>query len=108
MQTNEKIVRMMNKITDLLLSKNKSYGDSATKPRNIFAKGSAIENISARIDDKLARIENAGVVPEVYDTIDDLIGYLCLLKIALEDDTPKELTLENLGENIIKSTLKNK
>ena len=76
----------MEKVTELLLKKNSSYGDSATNPRNIFAKGSAIENICARIDDKIARIENAGLTPEVYDTVDDLIGYLCLLKIAIDEE----------------------
>jgi hypothetical protein len=85
MTTAEKITKTVNKINDLLLKKNKNYGDSATNPRNIFAKGNAIENICARIDDKLARIENAGIGPETYDTIDDLIGYLILLKVALDD-----------------------
>tara|TARA_R110000751_G_scaffold43641_4_gene100523 strand:+ start:902 stop:1246 length:345 start_codon:yes stop_codon:yes gene_type:complete len=90
MKTGEKIVKTMNTVTELLLKKNKNYGDSATNPRNIFAKGNAIENICARIDDKIARIENSGLTPEVYDTIDDLMGYLCLLKIAINDKDKKD------------------
>jgi hypothetical protein len=92
MTTKEKIVRTMNTVTELLLKKNASYGDSATNPRNIFAKGDAIENICARIDDKLARIENVGIAPETLDTIDDLIGYLVLLKVAIDDKNKKEFT----------------
>lgn len=91
MMTREKIIKTMDTITKLLLKKNKSYGDSATNPRNIFAKGDAIENICARIDDKIARIENVGLTPEVYDTVDDLMGYLCLLKIAIRDKAEKEI-----------------
>ena len=85
MKTKEKIVKEVNRVTDLLLKKNANYGDSATNPRNVFAKGDAIENICARIDDKLMRVQNAGISPEIYDTIDDLIGYLVLLKIAIKD-----------------------
>ena len=85
MTTKEKIVKEVNRVTDLLLKKNANYGDSATNPRNVFAKGDAIENICARIDDKLMRVQNAGISPEIYDTIDDLIGYLVLLKIAIKD-----------------------
>jgi len=85
MTTKEKINYNMKIVSELLLKKNADYGDSATNPRNIFAKGDATQNICARIDDKLARIENVGICPETYDTIDDLIGYLVLLKIAIDD-----------------------
>lgn len=68
---------------DLLISKNKAYGDSATNPSNIFSKGSAIESLCARIDDKLMRIKNKGINDETEDTVSDLIGYLILLKISM-------------------------
>jgi len=67
----------------LLLEKNEAYGDSALNPANIFAKGSAIENLCARIDDKLMRIKMRGITDETEDTVQDLIGYLILLKVAL-------------------------
>ena len=89
MKTKEKIVKEMNRVTKLLLKKNAAYGDSATNPRNVFAKGDAVENICARIDDKLMRVKNAGLTPEIYDTVDDLMGYLCLLKIAIKDRNNK-------------------
>ena len=72
-------------IKNLLLEKNANYGDSACAPLNIFSKLGASEAICARIDDKLARISNVGLNDATEDTLDDLIGYLVLLKIARGD-----------------------
>jgi len=74
-------------VNSLLIQKNLNYGDSALKPANIFAKGSAVENLSARIDDKLMRIANKGLDKNTLDTVDDLIGYLVLLKIAIKEES---------------------
>ena len=84
--TEEKIREALQSVTDLLVSKNRSYGDSALAPANIFAKGSAVENLCSRIDDKLMRIKNRGINEKTLDTIDDLIGYLTLLKIAINNE----------------------
>ena len=73
-----------NEIRDLLVSKNKAYGDSALEPENIFSKLDNAQAICARIDDKLSRIKNSGLDDATEDTLDDLIGYLILLKIARE------------------------
>ena len=73
-----------NEIRDLLLAKNKAYGDSALEPDNIFSKLDSAQAICARIDDKLSRIKNVGLDDNTEDTLDDLIGYLVLLKIARE------------------------
>ena len=70
-------------ITDLLKTKNKAYGNTALNPTNIFSKLNATEAICARIDDKLARIGNKGINDETEDTVDDLIGYLLLLKMSI-------------------------
>lgn len=86
MTSAEKIKQIANGVRDLLLEKNKAYGDSALKPANIFAKGSAVENLACRIDDKLMRIKNRGITGDTEDTIQDLIGYLILLKIAIENE----------------------
>lgn len=86
MTSAEKITAVADGVRDLLLSKNKAYGDSALKPANIFARGSAVENLGSRIDDKLMRIKNLGITDKTEDTIQDLIGYLILLKIAIEDE----------------------
>lgn len=85
MTTQDKIKSVGQEIIDLLIEKNKSYGDSALKPANIFANGDAVENLSARIDDKLMRIKNKGFDGYEEDNIKDLIGYLILLKIAIEN-----------------------
>ena len=75
----------MQKVTELLIKKNNSYGNSATEPANSFSKGDAVDSISARIDDKIMRIANKGINENTIDTVDDLIGYLVLLKIAWYD-----------------------
>lgn len=80
------INEVVDSVRDLLISKNRAYGDSALKPANIFATGDAVENLSARIDDKLMRIKMRGIDDKTEDTVQDLIGYLILLKIALRMD----------------------
>lgn len=94
-----KITKTVNAVRDLLLEKNAAYGDSALKPANIFAKGSAIDNIACRIDDKLMRIKNKGLNDATEDTIQDLIGYLILLKIAIEDERTQPVS-DNISERI--------
>tara|TARA_R100001510_G_C7656088_1_gene215718 strand:+ start:5246 stop:5584 length:339 start_codon:yes stop_codon:yes gene_type:complete len=102
MTTQEKIESVGNEVIDLLIQKNKSYGDSALHPANIFARGNAVENLCARIDDKLMRIKHKGIDGFKEDNVKDLIGYLILLKIALEDDATehwRELILKREGIN---------
>ena len=84
MRTDLEIITITKEIQELLISKNEAYGDSALNPANIFATGSAVENLASRIDDKLMRIKNKGISDETEDTVSDLIGYLILLKIALK------------------------
>ena len=74
---------IVKQITDLLKEKNQAYGNTALNPTNIFSKLSAAEAICARIDDKLARISNKGINDKTEDTVDDLIGYLLLLKMSI-------------------------
>jgi hypothetical protein len=71
-------------IAEFLARKNASYGDSALHPVGIFSHGDAVDSLAARIDDKISRMRYA---PSAYgeDTIKDLIGYLVLLTLALED-----------------------
>ena len=82
-QTEQDIERVSNTIRDLLISKNRSYGDSALHPTRIFSKSDKVEQLLVRIDDKLSRIQNGHDWPGDND-IDDLLGYLILLKIAKE------------------------
>lgn len=80
----EQVKTLANGIADMLIEKNKSYGNSALEPVRIFSKADSIEQICVRIDDKLSRIKN-GCNFANEDTINDLIGYLFLLKIKLEE-----------------------
>jgi len=83
-ETQIQIAAICDDIKELLLYKNKQYGDSALNPSRIFSKSSAVEQLLVRIDDKLNRIKKgAGLVATDEDVIQDLIGYLVLLKIGL-------------------------
>jgi hypothetical protein len=82
-QTQQDIERIGKQVMDLLIAKNKSYGDSALNPTRIFSKADTVEQLLVRIDDKLSRIQNGQSWPGDND-IEDLIGYLILLKIAKE------------------------
>jgi len=76
--------KVAKQITDLLKSKNKAYGNTALNPSNVFSKLDSTEAICARLDDKLARIQNKGINDKTEDTVDDIIGYLLLLKMSME------------------------
>ena len=80
---NIELTKITRDITNLLISKNTAYGNTALNPTNIFSKLNSSEAICARIDDKLARIKNKGINDKTEDTIDDLIGYLLLLKMSM-------------------------
>lgn len=77
----EDITLVCNQIRNLLLEKNRKYGDAALNPVRIFSKSDSLEQIKVRIDDKLSRIRNAQN-DEDEDVISDLIGYLVLFKVA--------------------------
>ena len=81
--TQNDIVRVCTDISIMLQEKNVAYGDSALDPVRIFSKASPVEQLLVRIDDKLSRFARGTDYPGDND-IDDLIGYLVLLKIAKE------------------------
>jgi len=88
LDTQTHIAMICDEIKDLLLEKNKKYGDSALNPARIFSKADTTEQILVRIDDKLNRIQKgAGLLANDEDVINDLIGYLVLLKISLVKNT---------------------
>ena len=82
LSTKELIINTSTDVMNLLLEKNAAYGDSALDPVSIFSRGNAVDSLCARIDDKLMRIKSKGITPDTEDTVQDLIGYLILLKIA--------------------------
>ena len=81
---NWQLDKTVERIVKLLKEKNKSYGNTALNPANIFSSLDSVEAICARIDDKLSRIKNRGINDKTEDTVDDLIGYLLLLKMSME------------------------
>ena len=86
------ISMICDEVKNLLLEKNKKYGDSALNPARIFSKANAVEQILVRIDDKLNRIQKgAGLLANDEDVVMDLMGYLVLLKIALKRNTVLEV-----------------
>jgi hypothetical protein len=68
-------------IREMLINKNLKYGNSALEPLGVFSQLSAKEGLLVRIDDKLKRIKNGSLEKDDEDVINDLIGYLVLLKI---------------------------
>jgi hypothetical protein len=82
-ETQFTIGQVCDEIKAMLIAKNKSYGDSALNPVRIFSTSDSVEQLHVRIDDKLSRITRGGSFIGDND-IDDLIGYLILLKIARE------------------------
>lgn len=77
---NQRITMYCEDICDLLISKNKAYGNSALDPVHIFSDVGTLERLNIRIDDKLSRIMR-GHEYSNEDTEKDLIGYLILKQI---------------------------
>lgn len=82
-QTQADIRRIAKQIGEMVVDKNIAYGDSAVDPVRIFSKASPIEQILVRLDDKISRIQRGHSYPGDNE-IDDIMGYLILLKIAKE------------------------
>lgn len=78
----EDVKIVLTRTKDLLVSKNKAYGNAALDPIRVFSQADPVEQLKVRIDDKLSRLQRGYDAGE--DTIADLIGYLVLLQIAKE------------------------
>jgi hypothetical protein len=93
------VCQVVQSIKELLLEKNEKYGNSALEPLGVFSQLSAKEGLLVRIDDKLKRIKNGSLEKDDEDVINDLIGYLVLLKIHTNaekaNEGPKGLQLVN-------------
>ena len=95
-EINVHIKEAADEIVEMLLLKNKAYGDSALNPLRIFSKADADEGIKVRIDDKLSRIKNQGF-DDSEDAVKDLTGYL-ILYLAGQRSNEKEYTNEIIKE----------
>jgi len=91
-KTQAEIAKKCDDLKSLLISKNKKYGDSALSPIRIFSKGSNIEQLLVRCDDKINRVAATGIETSGEDQLIDLLGYLVLLLIAI-DRAGEESTL---------------
>ena len=78
--TQDLIAETCDDIKEMLLAKNAAYGDSAINPVRVFSRASTEEQLLVRIDDKLSRLARGSAAGE--DVVDDLIGYLILLKVS--------------------------
>ena len=99
-RTAREIVAECGALADLLVEKNRKYGDSALQPLRLFSRADAVEQLRVRIDDKLSRILSA----QADDTEDaelDLLGYLVLLRIARKraGETDKDCLTVAAAEN---------
>jgi hypothetical protein len=84
-----KVSSYLLEIRELLVSKNLKYGNSALEPLGVFSHLSAKEGLLVRIDDKLKRIKNGSLEKDDEDVINDLVGYLVLLKIQTLEEKYK-------------------
>ena len=81
--TQQKIKDILSGMTDLLLYKNRKYGDPAIHPKKIFYKGDSTNSILIRLDDKIGRVmSNTEEKPRVND-VADIIGYCTLLLVSM-------------------------
>jgi hypothetical protein len=80
-----KVGEVLEQIERMLVEKNRKYGNSALEPLGVFSQLSAKEGLLVRIDDKLKRIKNGSLDKDDEDVVNDLIGYLVLLKIHAKD-----------------------
>jgi len=81
--TQFEIAKICDDIKELLLYKNLKYGNSALNPIRVFSSSDTTEQLLVRIDDKLNRIKHGeNILYDDEDVIQDLIGYLVLLKIS--------------------------
>lgn len=71
-------------LKQMLVEKNRAYGNSALDPVRIFSKAAPVEQILVRIDDKLSRLSRGHAAGE--DVEQDLLGYLILLRIARKQE----------------------
>ena len=87
MNTRDSIKTKCQLLEELLLRKNDAYGDSALEPLGVFSSANASSGIKVRLDDKLKRIANAGLIEDTEDTLIDIAGYIILLMIAKDNES---------------------
>ena len=84
------ILAVVKNVAEILVDKNRKYGNAALQPKRIFSRSNLIEQLNIRIDDKLSRIANQQE-DEDEDAELDLVGYLILKRVCknLQEKTEK-------------------
>lgn len=82
--TETEIMAVCQDMADFLIEKNRAYGNSALDPVRVFSGSDNVEQLKVRIDDKLSRFARGNEFPGDND-VDDLLGYLILLKVAMRN-----------------------
>lgn len=85
-KSQESIAEIVDATKDLLLYKNRMYGDSALNPIGIFTEHiktvpANTASILVRLDDKLGRVKNAPALR--INDVSDIIGYCTLLLVSM-------------------------
>lgn len=75
------ILNVVKNVANVLIDKNRKYGNAALQPKRIFSRTNLIEQLNVRIDDKLSRIANQQE-DEDEDAELDLVGYLILKRVC--------------------------
>ena len=93
-----RIRKICDQLSQMLIEKNRGYGNSVLEPVRIFSRATTVEQIYVRLDDKLSRICHGKGIQE--DTFWDMAGYLIMLLIALErrESAGTKRNEENKGE----------
>lgn len=85
--TQKKIGNVLCWLDQLLVYKNKNYGNSALEPLGLFTKflsesnDPGLNSILVRLDDKLMRVKNAKTLRS--NDVMDIMGYLTLLLVSM-------------------------
>ena len=75
------IVDVCQDVAEMLIDKNRKYGNSAITPIRVFSKADSMEQLRVRMDDKINRIRNTQA-DDNEDAYMDLLGYLVLYQVA--------------------------
>ena len=80
-ETQLAIAAQCDELKEMLLEKNRKYGNSALEPIRVFSKADNLEQIRVRMDDKINRIRNQKQDDDE-DALWDLAGYIILFQVA--------------------------
>jgi nitrous oxide reductase len=84
MSSLDEIEKVFDEVKNLVMEKNKQYGDSVLDPVRVFSKAPVNEQIMVRLDDKLSRLARGNdSIESDEDIFKDIMGYCAFALIAL-------------------------